>query len=214
MNSSADGTPGDLVPQRSAAVEHAARHNRWSDERRHAFDMLSPAALCLVASDGPVSLTLWGRTGEVTRLGHNRGVWPAKIAKTSQVKDTVTASYNKGLFFIGTQFRIWCLTDEDRDTLASSVLGLISARAEADGGLDELINGYKDLGPDLDLDFFEMECHGLADRLGLPHWDDAGLECFLDRVAARVAVSRVRGKGLRDEHRAYDDAAMKELGRV
>lgn len=200
----------DLIAVRPPVKDIELRY--WPAGRRAAFEYLEPAALCLVASDGPVSITLWGRDGSTKRLGHNRGIWPAKLAKTTQVKDTVTANYNKGLFFIGTQFRIWCLGKAERDKLGMAVLELIADRAEEHGGLDELDNGFEDLGPDLDMSFFEMECHGIADRLGLVHWDDDGMERFLDRVDARV-LALTGGKPVRDLRRIYERAAIEVIGR-
>jgi len=154
-----------------------------------AFDVLAPAALCLVATDGPVSVTLWGPGGlePVRRIGHNRGVWPAKVARTGQWADKTTAAYDKNpLMFCGTQFRLWTPRAGDRDRLADAVVDLIAMRAQADGALDELGHGFQDLGPDLDLNLFELEVCDIAARLGVTVWDDDALSAHLNRIVARA----------------------------
>lgn len=164
---------------------------RWSPHKSMAFDILSPSALCLVATDGPVSVTLWSPGGNnvVRRIGHNRGVWPARIAKTAQWRDTTTSAYDKNpLMFIGTQFRLWTHLARDRDRLADAAVDLIAMRADADGGLEALGHGFQDLGPDLDLGLFEFEIVDVAARLGVRVWDDAGLSAYLDRIVARAQL--------------------------
>lgn len=162
-----------------------------------AFDVLSPAALCLVATDGPVSVTLWGPGGTepVRRIGHNRGVWPAKVARTGQWADKTTASYDKNpLMFCGTQFRLWTPTAGDRDRLADTIVDLIAARAEIDGGLEDLGHGFQDLGPALDLHLFELEWSDIAARLGVRVWDDTALDAYLDRIVARAQAMTNSGE--------------------
>lgn len=209
-------TTADLIlpPRPKLEDDHGHTRVRWAPDKKEAFDAVGFAALALVATDGPVSVTLWGRTGEVKRLGHNRGIWPAKIAKTASWKDTVTATHDKDpFFFLGTQFRLWCLTDVDRDRLAASVVDMIAVRSEEFGGLDELRHGFQDLGPDLDLNMFEFEIAGVAGRLGIAVWDDAGLSAFLDRMVAVVTQMRAQGRGFRRNENAYEMAALKLLGR-
>lgn len=161
---------------------------RWTAEKKLAFEVLAPAALCLVATDGPVSVTLWGPGGEaVRRIGHNRGVWPARVARTTQWRDVTTATYDKNpLMFCGTQFRLWSPTAAARDRLAEATVDFIAQRAEADGGLEQLDHEFQDLGPDLDLNLFELEICDIARRIGVPVWDDTALDRLLDRILARA----------------------------
>lgn len=177
--------------------------------------MLAPAALCLVATDGPVSVTLWGRGGEVvSRIGHNRGVWPAKIARSGSWRDTVTATHDKSPFhFTGTQFRVWLLTEAERDRLADSVVELIARRAESDGALGAMLHGYQDLGPDLDLSLFELEVIDIARRLELGAWDDAGLLQLLDRAHRRAERWRLESKAGRNLDALIERAVLQEAGR-
>ena len=210
---SADGpAEGGLA---SGKTGHPKRdRERWTAETKLAFKVLDPAALALVATDGPVSVTLWGPGGVAKRFGHNRGVWPAKVAKTTAWKDTVSTTYDKNPFFwMGSQFRVWLPTVADRDRLAASVVDLIAARAEADGGLDALDHGFQDLGADLDLALFEMEVMAVADRLGLTAWDDDGLTAFLSRVLDRAGELKRRSMSRMGDEYAIEVAAMKELGR-
>ncbi len=161
---------------------------KWSEAKRLAFKIMAPGAVALVATNGPVSVVLYDRAGyPAKRYGHNRGIWPAKIARTAAWKETVTATYDKDPFLdLGLRFRVWAATIAARDQLAEAVVELIERRAEADGGLDELRNGFYDLGPDLDLAMFEMEIHDLAKRLGITAWDDDGLEAHLEFIEGRA----------------------------
>lgn len=177
------------APPPKPADDHAKTRERWDRTKKLAFATLEPAALVLVATDGPVSVTLWGAGGVVAQLGHNRGVWPAKVARTAAWKDTVTAAYDKNpFFFLGAQFRVWTPSVAHRDRLAASVLDLIAARSEADGGLATLRAEFADLGPELDLALFELEVHDIAKRLGIASWNDDGLSRWLDLVCRRAGT--------------------------
>ena len=203
--------PNQTSPLPRPANDHDTVRARWTAEKRTAFKILAPASLSLVASDGPVSVTLWSG-GEVKhRFGHNRGVWPAKLAKGAGWRDSATQIYDKNPFvFIGTQFRLWLRTEADRDSVAASILDLIARRAEADGGLDVLLNGFQDLGPDLDLALFEFEAHGIAQRLASQCWDDDGLSDFLDRVVRRA--SDIRATARRGRADPIEVAIAAEIG--
>jgi len=160
-------TAAALPPRPKPPEVHADARQRWSEEKRMAFQVLDPAALCLVATDGPVSITLFGRDGAVaTRIGHNRGVWPAKLAKTASWKDTVSSTFDKNpFFFLGTQCRWWCRGVPDRDRLSTAVVDLLADYADQRGGLsDPLRHGFHDLGADLDLSMFELAVSDMAER--------------------------------------------------
>lgn len=184
-------------------------------DQKLAFDALAPAALCLVATDGPVSMTLYDRSGAVVRrIGQNRGVWPAKVARSCSWKDTVTTTHDKSPFhFFGVQFRAWCLTDEDRDALAERVADLIAQRSEADGSVAELLHGALDLGPELDLALFELEVADIAKRIGVRVWDDAGLLSLLDRAHEKAERWRVDSRAGRNLSALIERAVMQEVGR-
>jgi hypothetical protein len=206
-------TADALPPRPRPQDDEAGVRARWSPEKKLAFRSLDPAALCLVATDGPVSVTIFDRAGGVvTRLGHNQGVWPAKIARTGAWKDTVTATYDRNPFFwIGTQCRWWCATSEQRDKLATHVLELLSARA-AEGCAEPLLNGFVDLGADVDLSILEMEVAAMAERLRFQLWDDEGLSMFLDRIVRRAQRLRVDSRGFRRFEDAIEHAATEEMG--
>jgi hypothetical protein len=118
------------------------------------------------------------------------------MALTTAWKDNVTPAYSKNPFvFVGVQFRLWCPSTAHRDRLAASTVDLIAKRAEADGGFDELLNGFQDLGPDLDLRIFELEIRDIAERLGFDARTDEELEAWLDRcVLKATALARKEGK--------------------
>lgn len=195
----------------------AEARERWGQDKRDCFHHLKPAALILVATDGPVSVTLWSPGGHEAkrRLGHNRGVWPAKFVRSSALRDTATPTYDKGpLFFCGAQFRLWFLSEAHRDSVVESALDLIALRAEADGGLEALDHGFQDLGPDLDLAFFEMEMTALGRRVAGHCFDDDGLSRFLDQVVAAVARDkRERRLRARTVEHAWEAVATELAGR-
>jgi hypothetical protein len=206
----------DTLPPRPKPVEaHTETRQRWSEEKRIAFRVLDPAALCLVATDGPVSVTLFGRDGAVaSRIGHNRGVWPAKLAKTASWKDTVSSTFDKNpFFFLGTQCRWWCRGGPDRDRLSAAVVDLLADYADERGGLTEpLRHGFHDLGADLDLAMFELAVSDMAERINVRIWDDAALSTLLDRTVRRASALREQGRGLRKFEAALEAAAVKEMG--
>lgn len=186
---------------------------KWSVEKKEAFRQIGMAALVLVASDGPVSVTLWGPSGEKTMIGHNRAVWPAKWAKTKALTDTVTQNHDKDPFVrIGSQFEIWCLSEEHRDRLADAALDFLRERADRDGGMHKLRKDYADLGPDLDFSFLEMEIHVLAERLQIKAYDRDGMSRFVDGIERRACEILRSPKAPRDLARVYDLAVAKELG--
>lgn len=187
--------PARLLPEASCR-RHASgmmpSRRAWPREKKLAFNALEPAALCLVATDGPVSVVLWGPGGEQTRLGHNRGIWPARVVKTGAWKDSVTTSWDKNPFmYLGVQIRLWAPTVEERDRVSDAVLALIAARSEEHGGLARLEHGFADLGPELDLALFEVEIRDIAERARVRVWDDDELSAWLDGVTA-TAVARAR----------------------
>jgi len=209
----ADQAP--LPPPRPKPPEdHAAVRVRWSPRKTDAFNLLGPKAVVLVATDGPVSVTVTGADGSVKRFGHNRGVWPAKVAKTGAWRDTVSSNNDKfPLVFFGTQARFWCLTEHDRDKLAESVVDLIAERAKRDGGLETLRLQCHDLGPDLDMALFEMEIAGIAQRLNVTAFDDHGLSSFLDRTLAAVDRLCAEGRAGHDPAKTIERVALALLGR-
>jgi hypothetical protein len=168
---------------------------RWTAARRFVFNTLEPAALSLVASDGPISVTLWDAGGGPRkRYGHNRGVWPVRVEKGAAWGDHATRKWDRNpFFFLGTQARMWFRTEQARDQVAASIVDLIAARAEADGALERLEHGFQDLGADLDLEFFEIEMHDVAKRLGVLAWDDNGLVAWIDQLWARANEGKPGG---------------------
>lgn len=157
---------------------------KLSPRGRDIFNFLEPAALSIVATDGPVSVTLYDRHGGVRRrYGHNRGVWPARVVKGASWRDTATIAWDKNpLMPMQTQIRLWTRREAERDRLADSVVDLIALRSEEAGCIGELDHGFRDLGPDLDLDIFEVELHGIGDRLGMVAFSDDGLVRYLESV--------------------------------
>ncbi|WP_409560227.1 hypothetical protein [Hyphomicrobium sp. MC8b] len=180
------------VPLLVAANDDTAR---WEKKRVEAFNLLAPTALSFIATDGPVSITIWNGSEAVRRIGHNRGVWPAKLLKGTGRGDPAKRTYRTYAAPARTQFRIWTRTKAERDRLAEPALELIAQASEREGGLDELDDGFRDLGPDLNFEMFELEIHALARELKVFCWDDAGLIAFLDRVVKRAEEIAATSRG-------------------
>lgn len=170
---------------------------RWPKWKTETFEAIDAACLMFVASDGPVSVTTYeARGGQVRRrFGHNRGIWPAKIAKGSVRKDTATATYDKNpFFFIGTQFRLWVRCVQERDKLVDRAVDIMAQWNGEHGGLDELDHGFTDMGDALDLLEFEKKITDCARQIGVVVWDDFGFSNFIDRVHARKTKIELEGK--------------------
>ena len=185
----------------------------WSMDKKRAFNGLAPAALCVVASDGPLSVTLhdW-RGGPPTRYGDNRPIWPVRLARTGSWRDTVTITYDKfPLARVATQFRVWCLTEEDRDALADHVQRMLDRHTDEHGSTVVLEHGFVDAGSDWMLPQFEHDVHARAAEEGITTWDDDSMSRFIDTMLAEVTRRGGLGRGV--NARSYDHVALELLGR-
>ncbi len=180
------------LPPGKPTDDHAQTRVRWSREKKHAFREMGPAALCIVATDGPVSVVTYDTGGRVIgRFGHNRGCWPARIAATAAWEDNISGAYDKNPFVrTGVQIRVWCGDERRRDRLAEAVTGLLAEMSEEAMG-QVLRSGFIDMGPEVDMSLLEMRIHDIAERLGFGVWDDEGLSAWLDEIVKREARRRV-----------------------
>lgn len=193
----------------AAKSRHA--HDEQDRERVEAFNLLAPAAISFIATDGPVSITLWNGPEVIRRIGHNRGVWPAKLVKGTGRGDPAKRSYRTYAGPARTQFRIWTRTKADRDRIAEPTLALIAKVSERDGGLDALEDDFRDMGPELNLQLLELEIHAAANDLGIRCWDDVGLIDFLDRVI--VLKRQITNKARGGRYSPLEVAISQELGK-
>lgn len=193
-------TTADTLPARLAPPEdhQAAVRAKWSPQKRVKFRQLGMCALHVVGTAGPVSMTLYDALGNVTRrIGHNRGVWPVRLARSSSWKDTVTTTYNRSPFvWTGTQIRVWCRNDAEEKRLALAVADKLGAMAEEAMGA-ELLGDFVDVGPEIDFALLEMDIHAIAERLGLTVLDDDGLSRLLDRLVAEDAAQTIERRRVR-----------------
>jgi hypothetical protein len=202
--------PRDVgLPGPAAGGDKAAR-DRWPTDKKLAFSTLAPASLSLVATDGPISGVQWcGSGGGIVQRwgGDNRGVWPAKLARGSTWTDNASAAYDRGpLHHTRTRIRLWARDDAARDRLALAVGEMIEMRRDVFGTHEAMINGFRDLGPELDMDLFELDIVGVAERLGIWVRDDDALSLYLDRVLAQ-AQRMVAGRGGQIDSRVLERAA-------
>lgn len=183
---------------------------RWPKWKTEAFEAIDAACLMFVATDGPVSVTTYEASGQVKRrLGHNRGIWPAKFSKGSVRKDTATATYDKNpFFFIGTQFRLWARSAQERDKLVDRAVDIMAQWSSEHGGLEGLDHGFADMGDALDLLEFEKKISDCARQLGVVVWDDFGFSNFIDRVHARK--QKIELEGRRGKFDPFDVAIAQE----
>lgn len=179
-------TADSLPPRPRPVADHAAVRAKWPEPMRQAFARLKPHALHVVATEAPVAVTLFDPDGVIVRrIGGNRGCWPMRLATSGAWGDTVTTTYDKSPFvWMGTVIRVW-LADRARvKALAAHVTGVLAGMAEAAQGAGEMRHGFRDVGPDVDLDLLEGEIHAAAARLFLaPSWDDDALELRVRRMA-------------------------------
>ena len=188
-------TGADLPPRPKPRDDHGAERAKWRQAKRLAFRELAPAALCLVATDGPVSVVTYDVCGNVTaRFGHNRGCWPARLARTGAWEDRISEAYDKNPFVrTGVQIRLWAATPAQRDKLVLPATDMLGALAEEALGA-QLMNGFVDLGPDLQMEMLEIEMRSIADRARVAVWDDDELSAYLDQCV--VEAERMRGAGV------------------
>lgn len=191
--------------------EATAPNDERERRRVEAFNMMAPAALSFIATDGPISMTLWSGNEAVGRLGHNRGVWPGRMLKGTGRGDPAKRSFKTYAFSAKTQCRLWTRTKAERDRIAEPVLTMIERASERDGGLAELENGFRDMGPQLDLEMLGLEMRGIATDLGIRCWDDAGLIHFLDRVLERAG--EITRKARSGRYSPLEVALTQELGK-
>lgn len=185
---------------------------RWTQRRRDIFNFLDPVSISLVATDGPISLTLESRGAVLRRLGHNRGIWPVRIVKGQAMRDAATTTWDKfPLAFFGTQRRLWCLKEAERDRVAAEIVDMLALRAERDGGSEPLKHGCVDIGPDADLDFLDMEMHGIAQSLRVKTWDDFGLVRWFDSLGARFEAEKALRPDIRWGERWVVRQAMHDI---
>jgi len=191
-------TAADLPPRPKPADDHTHVRDRWSQHKKLAFKTLGPHALCVVATEGPVSVVTYNAAGGVDRrFGHNRGCWPIRLAASRAWEDTVTNTYNKNPFVrTGVQIRVWTKSEAHVKRLMLPVSDLLGAMAEEALGSD-LINGFVDVGPDLQMELLELEIHDVARRAKIAVWDDGGLSEYLDEClndAELLRVTNVRAR--------------------
>lgn len=195
--------------------EHKAQRERWAEEKRLIFRVLAPAAYAIVATDGPVSITLWNADGTMRdAIGGNRGVWPAEVARTTSYEDTVSRNYDKfPLLDYRAQLRLWAPTMRERDFLAEDAVLILKRRAEEDGALHELKRRAKDIGTAIHFQDLEGQLAARARALGVVAWSDEGLSQFLDLVLADVAAARAKRAGVKALE-LIDQAAAQRIARI
>lgn len=186
---------------------------RLTTPQANAFAALGPHALILIATEAPVSVTLW-HGGEMHRqLGGNRPVWPVRLVRTASHRMTVVESWNRTpLVAIVPRLRLWLLSEIALREAGTAIAAHLGRLADLVDGPD-LDHGYADLGPDIDFALLEMELHDAARRAGHAAFDDDGLLALLDRIARD---GRARGCDLSDAKRLgriADGVAMAEAAK-
>ncbi|CAA2142796.1 hypothetical protein [Hyphomicrobium sp. ghe19] len=160
----------------------------WKRTRLETFRLMAPAALCFVASESNVSVTVYDGNDVKRRFGHNRAARPAKIMKGTRLEDDNVEKTHKGAFFKYRGFwRIWVRTKSHRDSLVEAAMSRLEKVSDREGGLEDLENGFHDMGPELDVDAWLVEVLAIARDNGIPAWDEPALLAFIDRVIQRAA---------------------------
>lgn len=206
-------TGADLPPPIGKFKEpHETIRKRQTKEWQEAFAALDPSALCMVATQYALSITLWDRGSVVDRLGHNRGVRPVKFARSDAWKDTITANYNKSpVHEQGVVMRLWCRHRIDRDRVYAIADTLLADIAERDGSGKELHGEFVDAGPEFDVPVFMRAVCEACMQQGIVVWDDMAVQRICDETTRRIEAQMATGKGLRDRARATELAVEKVL---
>lgn len=168
--------PAPKPPTPETVADPLAKEKlRWTRELRYALELFAPYALYVASSEGPVSITLYHPDGSVRRrIGHNRGVWPVKVDKSSAARpwhDKTSYNLARGPFDFRVKVRtwLWLASFEDAAELSSHAGAILAAAAEQ-AGFDELEDGYIDGGADFLLVNFSREILMLA-RRGMAAWE-------------------------------------------
>lgn len=169
---------------------------KLTDEQLRIFKKMKPHALCLVGTSGPISATLMTPAGHVTkRLGHNRGCWPMRSALSGSHKDTITATYDKAAAWrTGVQVRLWLDSEEHARRLALEVGDLLGHMAREAMGTP-MLNGFHDVGPDLQMEMLEGDIVEKARRRGWHCRTDDELVAWLERLRREdQLLERIEGR--------------------
>lgn len=181
--------PADLPRPAKPVEDHEAeRATRWSPQKREAFAKIEPIGIVLVATDGPVSVVLRVPGEPDKRMGHNRGIWPAKIVRTTSWRDTVTQNHDKNpFFFLGTQARIWTDSEVAARDAVKLLTGKLAAMDEEHGELQHpLRHAFHAINPEIDLELFQLEMLDAVRRMTNANvWTDDDLSAHLDLIVER-----------------------------
>lgn len=209
-----EGPPGleALADVDELIEDRQALETKLSRDERAAFKELKPFGLSFVANEGPYSMTTYDPRGQVKRLiGHNRGLWPARLSENKDWRDTATATWDKSpIEDIGakTRFRFWTRTKHHRDVMLTALNDKLDAIADEQGGLEKLKHGFKDLGL-VKLDALKLEMMDVAKRKQILIWDDPQM---LDFLRALVPLEReITATSRRGRKNSYDIAIARLL---
>lgn len=160
---------------------------RWPAEKRIAFELFGPQAICAVTPNHAIAVTVRAADGSVLRaIGQNQASWAVKIITAKSFRDNITSLYSHNPWVaMGVRVRLWFPELADATLLRDYVNTLLLKAAEQ-AGYPQLLDGFIDAGPNFKPDSFGRHITLVARRLGVVTWDDVALSNFLDR-ALRVA---------------------------
>jgi hypothetical protein len=167
-------------------------------EEKHAFKLLHPYGLCIVATDGPLSATSYDPVSDdrIESFGHNQLCWPVRLNGTASWQDEVTANWNRNpVAETRVKWRLWVRRLDEREALILHVGETIRRAAEA-AGYRPMYAGFQDVGPRFKALEFGRDVELLARRMGVFSWTDRTLAAFLK---AAVCEARERGVYITDQ---------------
>ena len=164
----------------------------FSPEKKHAFTLLRPYGVYVLATDRPMQWSTHDADGAVfDRYGHNQLCWPVRIGDTASWDDTVTAMWNRNpAVGTGVKWRIWCRTLDERQSLLLHVGEWLARAAEA-AGYRRMHAGFTDAGPNFKRLDFGKDIQILARRMGIFTWTDKSMSEFLDRALQGAKLNGV-----------------------
>jgi hypothetical protein len=188
---------GGTVPKRPPlALAMPGRVAAMTDDQRLAFAQLKPAAVCIVSTDGPVSLVLRQHVAagviEKRYGGGNRGCRPARLVVSGAWSETASQTWDRSPFAelaFRVQARLWCLGTDHARAAVEAFGPWLAARLKEQGVPQEmLVHGCLDLGPN-PLEETAALLFSATGRASAFTFTDAELLAFMD-LGCKLAAKR------------------------
>lgn len=196
-------TPEPAPPPLPAHADSHKDLQKWSREKKLAFEMLRVHGVYIAASKQAMSVVVYDDDGTQKRFGHNRGMRLLKVGTTASWRDTVTTLVDRIPFVrMSADTRLWCVNAETAHRFAEAITDMVARKAEEYGYETDLLHGFQDVGPTLDWQLFLEGCAFIAKQHHAAHWNDRELSNLLNYILT---------EGMRRGVTPYDGQAFMRL---